>query len=184
MIECRFRPIPVGGWPAEFSRRRTSDQFSATWAQTERLLESEIAKLGADFYVIELALHESDIRIDGRPRARAIPRHPGAIVSFESKHGPLRYGTDAFPRWQSNVRAIALGLEALRRVDRYGIGKRGEQYVGWKQLGAGDGDKAQRGRELIAEHGGETAALKATHPDHGGDREDFEAVQAARGATR
>jgi hypothetical protein len=41
--------------------------------------------------------------------------------------------------WQHNVRAIALGLEALRKVDRYGITRRGEQYAGWKALPAGIG---------------------------------------------
>lgn len=39
---------------------------------------------------------------------------------------------------------------------------------------------AKRGRTLIAEHGDATTALKATHPDLGGDISDFEAVQAAR----
>ena len=36
--------------------------------------------------------------------------------------------------------------------------------------------------KLIREHGGVTQALKATHPDHGGDALDFAAVQAARGS--
>jgi hypothetical protein len=35
------------------------------------------------------------------------------------------------------VRAIALGLEHLRAIDRYGIANSGQQYVGWKQLGSG-----------------------------------------------
>ena len=177
-MNIRCRPITL--WPPEFSRTRTSDQFSAGWLDTLDLLQRELGKLDAANVVIELALDESEIRLDGWPRANARPTHPGVIVSFDSRHGPLRYGTDAFPRWQSNVRAIALGLEALRKVDRYGIGRRGEQYVGWKALGTGGG-QVERGRQLIGEHGGVTAALKATHPDHGGDREDFEAVQAARG---
>jgi hypothetical protein len=32
------------------------------------------------------------------------------------------------------VRAIALSLEALRKVDRYGVTKSGEQYKGFKAL--------------------------------------------------
>ncbi len=47
-------------------------------------------------------------------------------------------------------------------------------------MSVGDSDLIARGRELIAEHGGETAAIKATHPDAGGDADDFRAVQAAR----
>lgn len=173
-IRCR----PITSFPAEFQRRRQSSQFSAGWTSTMNLLERELGRLGARDAVIELAVAEGELRIDGWPYADARPTHPGVIISFDSKHGPLRYGTDTFPHWQENVRAIALGLEALRKFDRYGIGKRGEQYQGWRQLSAGDSDLEQRGRELIADHGGETAALKATHPDHGGDREDFEAVRA------
>lgn len=38
--------------------------------------------------------------------------------------------------WQINLRAIALGLEALRKLDRYGITSRGEQYTGWRAIEA------------------------------------------------
>lgn len=148
------------------------------------LLERELDQLGAENGVIELAVRESDIRLDGWPYAHARPEHPGVIVSFDSKHGPLRYGTDAFPDWQENVRAIALGLEALRKVDRYGIGKRGEQYAGWKQLESGSQRLVERGVELIEAAGGERQALKRHHPDaEGGSAEDFRAVQAARAAS-
>src|SRR5690606_5164123 len=80
---------------------------------------------------------EDDIRLDGLPRANARPGHQGVVLAFDSKYGPLKYATDTFDRWQDNLRAIALGLESLRRVDRYGITKRGEQYTGWRQLPAG-----------------------------------------------
>lgn len=41
-----------------------------------------------------------------------------------------------------------------------------------------------RGHQLIARYGSAAAALKATHPDRGGDRDDFDDVQAARAALR
>jgi hypothetical protein len=44
----------------------------------------------------------------------------------------LVYATDACVYWQHNVRSIALGLEALRAVDRYGITRKGEQYAGFR----------------------------------------------------
>lgn len=176
-VRCR----PLSSFPPEFHVARSSgDPFSAGWTSTFDLLVRELEKLGASNVAIELALTEGDIRLDGWPYAGARTSHPGVVISFDSKHGPLRYGTDAFPKWQSNVRAIALGLESLRRVDRYGIGKRGEQYTGWKALPSGDRGLEQRGHELIAEHGDLTAAYKATHPDAGGDPEDFRAVIAAR----
>lgn len=179
-MNVRFRPIQH--WPAEFSRTHVfHNPFRAGWRDTLNLLEFELDKLGADSVVIELDLEESDIRLDGWPRANAQPRHPGVIVSFESKHGPLRYGTDAFPDYEANLRAIALALEALRKIDRYGIGSRGEQYQGYRALPAGgDQERAQRGRLLIEQHGSIRAAEKATHPDAGGDANDFAAVQAAK----
>lgn len=179
-MNVRFRPIQH--WPAEFSRASVFyNPFRAKWNDTLNLLEFELDKLGAGEVIIELALEESDIRLDGWPRANAQPRHPGAIVSFDSEHGPLRYGTDAFPDYEANVRAIALGLKALRQIDRYGIGSRGEQYQGYRALPAGgDEQRAQRGRLLIERHGSVRAAEKATHPDVGGEAEDFAAVQAAK----
>lgn len=174
-IRCR----PISTFPPEFQASRQSSQFTAGWTATMELLQRELEKLRASEVVIELAVTEGDIRNDGWPRAGARPSHPGVIVSFDSTHGPLRYGTDAFPRWQENLRAIALGLEALRKVERYGIGRRGEQYQGWRQLGTGAISSIARGRELIDKHGSVKAALIATHPDHGGDEEDFKAIQAA-----
>ncbi len=173
------RPITL--WPHAETRGRRRAVFSAGWSATVDLLEREVAHLGARRAVLQLAVTEDDIRLDGAIRASARPTHPGAIVSFESRHGPLEYATDVFDRWQDNVRAIALGLEALRKVDRYGIGKRGEQYAGWKQLAAG-GPSPERGVQIIRDLGGLRKALMATHPDHGGDPEDFAAVQAAREA--
>jgi hypothetical protein len=107
------------------------------------------------------------------------------VLSFTATRVPgkpqLRYEVSTYTDWQDNVRGIALGLHALRAVDRYGVTKRGEQYAGWKALSQGAGDPSpERGRRIIAEHGSVNAALKATHPDHGGSASDFADVQAER----
>lgn len=177
-IKCR----PISTFPAEFhAGRMASNPFRSGWTATMELLERELEKLGAHSAVIELALTEREIRLDGWPRAEARPSHPGIVISFDSRHGPLRYGTDAFPHWQANVRAIALGLEALRKVDRYGIGKRGEQYQGWRQLTGGAPAMSTRDAEqLLDGYGGEKKALMAAHPDTGGSDEKFAKVQQAR----
>lgn len=173
-----FRPLSD---PAAFSfvKDRRHAPFRAHWGSTIDLLERELRMLAARHVVIEMALEEKDIRLDGKPRAQARAVHPGIIISFESKWGPLRYATDEFRTFQENVRAVALSMEALRKVDRYGVSKRGEQYRGWRQLESG-GPSAERGRQLIEQHGSVVLALKATHPDHGGSADDFADVQAAR----
>jgi hypothetical protein len=180
-LNVTFRPLPT--WPhPPTSPRRSRWTFKAGWQSTLDLLDRELRLLGATNVVIGAAFRERDLRLDGLPRSDArAPDHPGIELSFDSRHGRLVYATDACEWWEHNVRSIALGLEALRAVDRYGITRRGEQYAGWKQLTAG-GPDAERGRRLISEHGGVTKALFATHPDHGGDPADFADVQAARGA--
>jgi hypothetical protein len=187
VIEARFRPVPV--WPHEPTlNRRSRWTFKASWQNTLDLLDRELRYLGAENIVIGCGLREQDIRNDGWPRSGARePVHPGVEISFDGiplsgSMGRLVYATDVCEKWEHNVRAIALGLESLRAVDRHGITRRGEQYAGFKALPAGSGPSAQRGKTLIARHGGVTQALKATHPDHGGDPSDFADVQAAREA--
>lgn len=172
------RPIPIQG--------RVSP-FKASWPSTVELLAKELRAHGAQRGVLELGLGENDLRLDGVPRADRSPRIAGVVLSFTATRVPgkpaLRYEVGTFYAWQDNVRAIALGLEALRAVDRYGVTKRGEQYAGWKALPMGAGDPSpDRGRDLIRDHGSITKALHATHPDHGGSPGDFADVQAARGA--
>jgi hypothetical protein len=60
---------------------------------------------------------------------------PAEFVALQAALDPghrLVYATDACDFWQHNVRSIALGLAALRAVDRYGISRRGEQYAGYR----------------------------------------------------
>lgn len=182
MIQATFRPI--SSWPGERRHHHSRSPFSAGWSTTLSDLDRELRALGAERVVIEIDVDETMIRLDGWPRADARPASPAVVLSFESRYGPLRYATDVFRSWQDNLRAIALGLEALRRVDRYGITRRGEQYTGWRQLTAGAGSgpfTKEEAAAVIARHGvSVAAALKATHPDHGGDPDEFARVQRAR----
>lgn len=185
-MQFTCRPLPIWPHPAT-NPRRSRYTFKASWSSTMRLLAHELLLLGAQNPVIGAGFREQDLRLDGLPRADArVPAHPGIEISFDTpRYGRLSYATDSCEWWEHNVRSIALGLEALRAVDRFGITRRGEQYAGWRQLTAGpasDVDLIERGRALIAEYGSVVAAIKATHPDAGGDPEDFRAVQAAREA--
>jgi hypothetical protein len=209
-MDVRFRPLQ-GTWPQKETpdgERGSRWSFRAGWGDTLHVLEYELEKLKARDIVIAGAWREADIRIDGWPRSNAAdPGFPGVIISFESKHGPLKYATDRYAYWQHNVRAIALGLEALRKVDRYGITAKGEQYTGWKALPAGIpmGEAAmsiEQAAAFLIEHGewGQTSATvdeileadeqvtaayfrnaaKKLHPDTGGDPALFRKLQQAR----
>ena len=187
MIDAKFRPIalwPHGSTPAD--ARRSAYTFKASWQNTLDLLDRELRNLDARNIVIGCGLREQDIRLDGWPRSGArTPEHPGVEVSFDTARGRGRlvYATDVCRRWEHNVRAIALGLEALRAVDRHGITRHGEQYAGFRELTTGGPEPTfERGAQLVNEHATITAALRATHPDVGGDRIDFESVLLYREA--
>jgi len=166
-------------------------------------IERELQALAAENVVLQMAIQDRDIRRDGWIRANARPGHPGVILTFESIHGPLSYPCDTFDDWQANVRAIALALEALRKVDRYGVTRRGEQYAGWKQLPPPGASSATMtaciAAELLADAEGldgdpedlmdhpeavrltYRTAAKNTHPDrHGGDTRRFQLLQEAK----
>ena len=77
----------------------------------------------------------------GDARAALRKAHPDAggnhedFVAIQAALDPAKrlvYATDCCDFWQHNLRSIALGLEALRAVDRYGISRRGEQYAGFR----------------------------------------------------
>jgi hypothetical protein len=137
----RYTTRPLSGWDGPRTPhpdRRSRYAFRASWADTLELLERELRYLDARDLVLEADFREQDLRLDGMPRSSARePIDPGVRLSFESKHGPLVYQCDSVDYWKANVRSIALGLDALRAVDRYGITRRAQQYAGWRQIGSG-----------------------------------------------
>jgi hypothetical protein len=207
-MRVTYRPIEQ--YPSELtpSYRRKRSPFDAPWSATLELLERELTHLSAKEVIFQLDLTDAEIRLDGMPRANATPKSPAIVIAFESKHGPLQYATDVFTHWQANVRAVALGLESLRRVERYGITKSGQQYRGWQQLGAGTPMPAAQmtvddAARFFAEHVGKGATpgefwnaaegvdaafvsahyrqlAKTMHPDAGGSTELFQKLQQAK----
>jgi hypothetical protein len=153
------RPLPVV-WPTgqrTLVDERRNSPFKASAEASWDLLEVELYRLAAvEPVVLEAGYQLHEIRQDGRPRAGARPVDPAVIVSFDSRLGPLRYGCDTFWQHNANLRAIALTLEHLRAVDRYGVTKRGEQYQGWAALPpSGEGDMSVDEAEALIRHLGD-----------------------------
>lgn len=227
MIELAFRRIDV--WPGKLrgDEQRERTPFRSTWTSTLELLETELRALRVDRAMIQMALRPQDFRVDGSVKANAKPDHPGIILTFEHpKIGPLSYPCDRYsgasvwlPRtesngngerrrmiegWQANVRAVALTLQALRAVDRYGATMNDQQYTGWAQLGParpmGAADRkmtrveASEFLRIHSEWRGDwdpvadrvhidmayKAAARRLHPDAGGDAEQFRLLNQAR----
>lgn len=222
MSEIDWQVVPIERWPGPQTEERQHHRFGTerevttssgrtyrqrsrevNWSGTTDLLARELGYLDAENILLQMAVQDRDIRNDGWIRATARPTHPGVIVTFDSKYGPLSYPCDRFTSWQANVRAIAKALEALRMVDRYGVTRRGEQYRGWKQLPPAGGTTATLTAEQAAVVLANAAkpvfwdpqeivqrptimasayrdAAKRTHPDAGGSVRDFQLVQEAK----
>lgn len=159
-ITFRHLDVRPPGWlPASRTRPRTP--FSASYTATVKLLDRELAQLGATSAHVQVDLEagSNGVRIDGQLRASAKVAHPGVILTVVTRsHGTLVYDCDRFggggSAWQANLRAIALGLEALRKIDRYGIADRGQQYAGFAALGSGDGSVDRSGASTSSGAGG------------------------------
>lgn len=201
-----YSPWPAGGWPQKPTDLPYRSPFKAPWSNTRQLLFDEVRKLqnptDPDEAVICVDVDERGVRLDGGLRADVRPRSPGVIVMFESRHGPQRYVCDRFDWWEDNVRAVALGLENLRRIERYGIARDGQQYTGWKAIGTGiavgpASMTVEQAARYISDHCGvdwssETDddpsfalalykdAAKLHHPDRGGDAEVFKRLVDAK----
>lgn len=200
-----LRVAPIREWPGELTRSRARSLFKAGLSDTLQTLDVEIRNLTVtraqrESAELLIAIPAGDLwRLDGRPRAHAVAEHPGVIFSLESKHGPLSYPCDTFTTWQDNLRAIALALEALRKVDRYGVTKHGQQYRGfmaieanaapsgfttahgaleWLRENFGEAGTVYTGRELLR------LAQRAAHPDRGGNAATFQRVSLAEAKLR
>lgn len=194
---------PMRRWPYPETEVRRANPFRAKFDDTLTRLEAELGYLDVTGTVaVRVVAAEADVRRDGMLRARANVRHPGVALSFESRFGPLTYPCDTFTGrwygdvdWQINLRAIALGLEALRKLDRYGIAGRGEQYTGWRAIESGKpagfatADEAIRWlREITGITGPEVSpdqllrkAVAIVHPDRNdGDRTTWDRLDQAK----
>ena len=189
---------PIQSWPGEHTPGRSRAPFRSPWRATLDLLDRELHAVHALTPVLQVAIDEREFRLDGYPRANASFTHPGVILAFDTKRiGSLSFPCDRFDHWQDNLRAIALGMEALRKVDRYGITRRNEQYTGWRAIGSGLAMPGRmtvdEARTVLVEHSGIAGAdgisdprtlvrlaRGTTHPDrHDGDRTAWDKVEQA-----
>lgn len=123
-------------WPAHRPRRdwrtRKRGQFSETVSKEDgkgqRLitmataadrLEAEVERQGG---VNPILSSNVELRMDGRPRAdRAPPSDPGVCVYFSIKGVPFAMACDTYTEVAQNIAALGNHIEALRRIERYGV---------------------------------------------------------------
>lgn len=206
-LNLTFRPVHE--WPGKMRFRREIAPYSAPLKDTIKVLQRELRMLSAKKVVLQIAIRERDLRLDGLPRSGAVAEHPGIILSFETADGPKMRAFDRFTKWEYNLRALALNLEHLRLANLYGVEERNQQYRGWNALPPGssageetpiplvEGEMTDIGAAmLLAAYSGMVkdyildskgtylkaaqAATLAAHPDNGGSHEEMTQVNKAR----
>lgn len=194
-----FRPLRA--WPYRptpaFQREKWPSKVTLSKAMDS--LKQQLRLLGCDRTAyIECDVEERHIRQDGQLYASARAASPGVIVSAKHRRlGHLRWANDHYASMEENVRAVALTIQNLRAIDRYGCVRDNEQFTGFKALPEKTSQTLSRDAAIgiLARHAGVhvsadatadqllhvyRAARSRTHPDrNGGQQAEFDAVQAA-----
>lgn len=176
-MDLTFRALPAWPYPEQPAEK---DLFESTYTSTLHKLAREIKMIDGRDPIVGVVTYASHIAKRGTSLlSETKVLHPGAEVSFDIPEGSrwrrVTFHTDARRsfighrrNFEGNLRAIALGLEALRAVNRFGIASTGQQYAGFAQIEAPK-PLEDLGRELVERFGSVLAARKATHPDTGGE---------------
>jgi hypothetical protein len=171
---------------AHFGTKQPNDyKRPLTVAQAIPRLSGELARLGA---TSELLSTDLDVRIDGLPRSgQAEPADVGAAVWFWLKKKPLCLACDKWDRVADNIAALANHIDALRRIERYGVGSIEQAFAGYVALPAKASDwwviLGVSPNATIDEVNSRFKELARTnHPDVGGNVDEFQRISAARRA--
>lgn len=174
-------------WTNSEGARVFGGRQDLTVADAVARLSSELRILGASNEVLSTNVA---LRLDGLPRSgQGEPSDPGAAVYFTLKGKPRCLACDRWTRVADNIAAIAAHIEAIRAVDRYGVGTMEQAFAGYAQLPAAGVDW----RSVLGLGGSVTieevdAAFKrlarTAHPDAGGTDADMARLNQAREAAR
>lgn len=151
MLNATFHPM--ANWPGKRTQTRKRSPFKGSYQKTLVLLERELNHLRASSIRIHLDIEPSEIRLDGWPRGSARPGMPGVVLAYKSKGNEFSMPCDTFTDWQTNLRAIALTLERLRAIDRYGV-TQGQQYAGFRAIEAPSRWTVEQAAEFVSLHSG------------------------------
>lgn len=182
-------------WPAgkPRSRNRSTPQFGTGFSQRRgeftigdalSSLQAELDRLGAQQVVLSSNL---DLRLDGLPRSgQANPADSGVALYFKLRGKDTVLACDWWVKVQDNIFALAKHIEALRGMDRWGVGTLEQAFAGYQALPApeqwwetlGVGMQASRA-EIEAAY---RAKARAAHPDAGGSDAAMARLNAARDA--
>jgi hypothetical protein len=184
---------------AAFSKITARTAGTAVWHDKNRLdisdglarLTRELRRLGADQVIISSNLVTRD---DGLPYAkqRKVLDDPGIAVYFKLKGQPRVLACDKWNSAADNMAAIAGHIEAIRAVDRYGVGTLEQAFAGYAALPANTaldwrnvfGFPPDRRVTLSEVDEAFREASRRAHPDAGGSHDAQARLSEAKAAAR
>lgn len=158
---------------------------AASMATAVTRLEAQLDKLGATDPTLSTNVR---LNMRGIPYGNEQPSDPGAAVYFRFKGRATVLACDSYHTVAENIAAIAAHVDALRRIDRYGVGTIEQALAGYKALPA---DSAADWRSVFGFAPDTTVTAeqvqtafkeraKTAHPDRGGTEEMMMHVNRAR----
>lgn len=177
-----------GGWKRTRMRRwgkfRREGRAIKIHEATARL-ERELDKLGAKNPTLSTNV---TLRLDGRPRSDENPADPGAAIYFSFRGKATVLACDTYTDVADNIAALAAHLDALRAIERYGVGTIEQALAGYRALPA---DTAADWRAVFGFPANSTPTLdqidhafkdaaKQRHPDVGGTEIEMSHLNRAR----
>ena len=133
MVEVAFRYMPKFDYQDKV--HKDARGLGATWSKAFEKLRYELKRINATDVIVEAGYQPSQVRADGWPYSSAKPEHHCVRVSFKAQgKTALSFAYNGWRDVELNVYMIALTLERLRAVERYGCTQANQQYAGWAQL--------------------------------------------------
>lgn len=148
-------------------------------------LERQLDALGAKDSTLSTNV---SLSLRGIPRGDENPSDPGAAVYFSFRGKATVLACDSYYRVADNIAALAAHIDALRRIERYGVGTIEQALAGYKALPA---DTAANWRAVFGFSKDSRPSLdqldaaykqtaKAKHPDVGGSDLEMAHLNRAR----
>jgi hypothetical protein len=183
---------------ARFSKRETrhyegggsyTSNRSLTVGDGLNRLNGELRRLGASSVIISSNLR---LNMDGTPTAKqaAMLADPGVAVYFKLKGKPRVLACDRWFSAAENMAAIAGHIEAIRAVDRYGVGTLEQAFAGYQALPAHaaswftvlEFSEPPKAWDVIESR--YKSLARVHHPDRGGNAETMAKINAAYDTAR
>lgn len=166
------------GWPkTDPAKRESGQQFKQTLAGALESLRVEVGRLGGKNLVLS----------SNYTLGSTNPKEPGVVAYFEYQSKPVAIPCDRWAKIEANVRAIALTIEAMRGMERWGakhmITAMFQGFTAlpertgkscWEVLGV---KSYASEKEILDAY---RTMAKRAHPDQGGSSEAFNEVAQAK----